>query len=187
MPPSRSWAASPDLILEIVSQIQNRKPLLVVELGSELSTIWIARALRENGNGKLISFDHDPKYGDQTRAQLQLQGLDNFVELRFGELEESTWQNTTQRWYPRHLFSDLQNVDLLVVDGPPQAKNQNHRWPAMWELESKMNMSSVIILDDAFREEESALANAWSQLGNYILEIKPFEKGAAILIRNQVL
>lgn len=183
MPPSRSWAASPDLILEIVSQIRNRKPLLVVELGSGLSTIWIARALRENGIGKLITFDHDSKYGEQTRAQLQLQELDSFVELRFGELEESSWQDNTQRWYPRHLFSDLQNLDLLVVDGPPQTKNQNHRWPAMWELESKMNSSSIIILDDAFREEESALANAWSQLGNYFLEIKAFEKGAAVMTR----
>ena len=38
IPPTRSWAASPDLLLTIADLVRTRKPRLVVELGSGIST-----------------------------------------------------------------------------------------------------------------------------------------------------
>jgi len=38
-PMSRGWAASPDLMIAILSTIETRKPRVVVELGSGLSTL----------------------------------------------------------------------------------------------------------------------------------------------------
>lgn len=183
LPPSRSWAASPDLIVEILNQIRDRKPQLIVELGSGLSTVWIARVLEQNGFGKLVSIDHEAHFAEKTRAQLAVHGLESLVDLRVGALEEQRWVDGTQSWYPQGLFDGLEKIDLLIVDGPPRNDTETYRWPAMWELETRMNSSATIILDDVIRQEEADLAKAWAERGNYKLEIKFLEKRAGILSR----
>lgn len=183
LPPSRSWAASPDLIVEIINQIRDRKPQLIVEVGSGLSTLWIARVLQQLGTGRLISIDHDAFFAAKTSQHLATNGLEHLVDLRVGELEEQTWPDGTQNWYPHALMNGIEKIDLLIVDGPPRNDSETYRWPAMWELESRMNDSAAIILDDAIRLEEANLAVAWSDRGNYNLEIKNLEKRAGILTR----
>ncbi|MFM1968610.1 MAG: hypothetical protein RL590_1467, partial [Actinomycetota bacterium] len=39
IPPTRSWAASPDLLLLVSETVKKIKPSLVVELGSGISTL----------------------------------------------------------------------------------------------------------------------------------------------------
>lgn len=183
LPPSRSWAASPDLVLEVVTLITTRKPQLIVELGSGLSTLWIARMLKENGGGKFVSIDHDPHFAAQTRKRLEAQGLSEFVDLRVGELESQTWDEGLQNWYPHSLVADLKTIDFLLVDGPPRNDSGTYRWPAMWELEVRMSEHATVVLDDVIRDEESELAKAWAVHGGYELDIKFFEKRAGILTR----
>lgn len=183
LPASRGWAASPDLILEILNLIDEKKPSVVVELGSGLSTIWIARALEMIGSGNLISIDHNRGFADMTLDNLRKHSLNSFAELRIGELEFQVWRDGAENWYPKSIFDGINQIDLLIVDGPPKSPSDTYRWPAMWVLESRMNSSATIILDDAVREPEMELAMAWSRLGNYTLQVKSFEKKAAVLSR----
>ena len=44
LPPTRGWAASPDLLLTLTSLVRKYKPKLVVELVSGASTIVLSRA-----------------------------------------------------------------------------------------------------------------------------------------------
>lgn len=183
LPPSRSWAASPDLVLEVVTLVNTRKPQLIVELGSGLSTLWIARMLKENGGGKFVSIDHDPHFAAQTRQRLEAQELSEFVDLRVGELESQTWNEGLQNWYPTSLVTDLHEIDFLLVDGPPRNDSGTYRWPAMWELEGRMSEHATVVLDDVIRDEESDLAKAWAVRGGYELDIRFLEKRAGILTR----
>jgi predicted O-methyltransferase YrrM len=183
LPPSRSWAVSPDLIVEILNQIRDNQPKLIVELGSGLSTVWIARMLEREGCGKLVSIDHDAKFAQKTSEQLAIHKLGAHVDLRVGALEKQAWGDETQNWYPKSLLDGIEKIDLLLVDGPPKNDSGTYRWPAMWELESRMNSRAVIILDDVIRQEEADLAKAWAEFGKYKLEIKNLEKRAGILSR----
>ena len=183
LPASRGWAASPDLILEIINVLNDRKPQVVVELGSGLSTIWIARILEIIGSGKLISIDHDASFADKTFENIKKSKLENFVEIRVCELENQSWNEGTENWYSKAIFKGIETIDLLIVDGPPESASGTYRWPAMWELESRMSEQATIILDDARREPEKQLAIAWSELGNYDCQIRNLEKKAAILSR----
>ena len=58
IPPTRSWAASPDLLLTLVDLVRRYKPQLVVELGSGVSTLIVAKA----GAKKVISIDNSDEF-----------------------------------------------------------------------------------------------------------------------------
>ncbi|MGP8291661.1 class I SAM-dependent methyltransferase [Vreelandella zhanjiangensis] len=101
------------------------KPNVVVETGSGATTLVIADALRQNGIGKLFSFEHLKKYADQTYQTLVDESLTPWVELRVGELQLWEWEHLNpkeaekdSKWYPLNL-KGIENIDLLLVDGPP--------------------------------------------------------------------
>ena len=54
IPSTRSWAASPDLLLLIAETVRKNKPSLVVELGSGVSTLVSAKS----GARKVVSIDN---------------------------------------------------------------------------------------------------------------------------------
>jgi predicted O-methyltransferase YrrM len=66
------------------SLVTTVKPRLVVETGtfSALSTIWIAEGLRENGFGKVITCESDPKVFEQARQRMEASGLMPWIECR---------------------------------------------------------------------------------------------------------
>jgi len=67
IPPTRSWAASPDLLLFISETVKKNRPTLVVELGSGVSTLVTAKS----GARKVISIDNSEEFGGKTRELLK--------------------------------------------------------------------------------------------------------------------
>ncbi len=66
IPPTRGWVASPDLLLTMTDIIRTHKPRLVVELGSGVSTLVIAKA----GAKKVISIDNSEEFAAKTKGAL---------------------------------------------------------------------------------------------------------------------
>jgi len=60
------------------------KPGLVVETGAFLgaSTIWIARGLKANGFGKVVSCEFDPVVFTKAKEKIAASGLAEWIELR---------------------------------------------------------------------------------------------------------
>ncbi len=60
------------------------KPGLVVETGAFLgaSTIWIARGLKANGFGKVVSCEFDPVVFAKAKEKIAASGLAEWIELR---------------------------------------------------------------------------------------------------------
>jgi|GEM_PF-3570109 len=184
MPISRGWAGSPDMILKLVELIRVHKPKLVVELGSGLSTLWIARTLRENGVGRLVSLDHDADFAQVTISNVHRHGLSDIVEVRVAPLVNEVVNGAESvPWYDLAAIADLENIDLAMVDGPPEVTHKFARLPALWMLESKMSEHAVVVIDDAIREAERDLAMQWQEAGGYALVTYPAEKGGMYLVR----
>ena len=97
LPLPGGWAASTDILGELLRALTAQRPQLVVELGSGLSTLIIAAALKRNGAGRLISIDADADYAQQTRAQLALHGLDPWVQVRVAPLREISFEGVSRR------------------------------------------------------------------------------------------
>jgi len=174
VPPTRSWAASPDLLLTLAQLVRTHNPKLVVELGSGVSTLVVAKA----GAKKVISIDNSPEFADKTQEILREHKVRG-VQIRVAELKAHI---SGVDWYDTAVIKDLKRIDLLIVDGPPGSKNPQARMPARAEFIAKLSPKAVVVIDDVNREGERKLAEAFAKaLPNHILTIYPHEKGTAVI------
>lgn len=174
LPPSRGWAASPDFLLSLFEISKTTKPRLVLELGSGVSTLVLAKS----GAKKIISLDHSLEYGEQTRSMLRNHRVRG-VEIRIDALEK---YQSGYSWYSRTSLKGIAKIDLLVIDGPPSATNPDARFPALEHLLPLLSPKATIVLDDANRADERKLADAFlAVLPSHRLRFLYHEKGTAII------
>jgi predicted O-methyltransferase YrrM len=179
LPLPGGWAASTDLLGEVLRVIAERRPQCVVELGSGLSTLVIAAALRSNGRGHLISIDAEADYAASTRAQLQRQGLAEWADIRVAPLREQSFEDSSRPWYDMAQLEDLDGVDLLFIDGPPTYLRADIRYPALPFFWKRLRSGATVLLDDAARPAERAMSQVWQR--RFIdarFEFLRLEKGA---------
>ncbi|WP_025652051.1 MULTISPECIES: class I SAM-dependent methyltransferase [unclassified Psychrobacter] len=190
LPPLRGWASSPDVLLHLHTHIMQARPKVVVEFGSGASTLVIADALSQNGGGKLFSIENSKYYGAQTLSQLQQNHLQDWVDLRIGELE--TWDaehlnpndaSKPSLWYPKSLLQDIENIDLIWVDGPPGNTCPYSRYPALPALLNQLSDNVEVWMDDTIRQIEKDICEDWAQKYGFDLEYFTLEKGLGRLTR----
>ncbi|MGP8291671.1 class I SAM-dependent methyltransferase [Vreelandella zhanjiangensis] len=189
LPPLSGWPAGPDFLLRLHTWVCKKKPKLVVETGSGVTTLVIADALRQNGNGKLISFEHLQEYADKTYETLREEELLCWVDLRVGALEEWHGEHLNpadakkkSRWYPLNL-EGISNAELLVVDGPPGNTCLYSRYPALPAFFGCLAPTAEVWMDDANRKEEKDISEAWAERYGFEMELIPLEKGMSRLWR----
>jgi predicted O-methyltransferase YrrM len=160
MPSSGGFALNPTDLLGLLHLVRTRRPRLVLELGSGTSTVWMAYVLKEIG-GRLVSLDHDAGYAAKTRAQLAAHGLSEVAEVREAPLEPVLLEGRSFPWYASAALDDLREVDLLVIDGPPEKTGKDARYPAMRVLEDRLADAATVIFDDAHRHDEKEALRKW--------------------------
>lgn len=164
-----TWSVAPEFAWWLYQHVTATRPGKIIELGSGTSTLVIAAALKEIGKGKFLSFEHDYAYFEKTLALLQVCELQDQVELLYAPLERLELGGETYRWYdlPYDLIDHMigrEKLDILLIDGPPAATNRHARYPAMVRLRDYCKDSTVVLLDDAGREEEQEILARWTQL-----------------------
>lgn len=164
LPAMRSWAASPDLLRELVARILAEKPTQVVEASSGVSTLVIAYCLKRLGRGKVRSLEHDPIYAARTRQLITEHGLGAFAEVIDAPLVEQRADGAMLRWYDCSKAGLAGPIDLLVVDGPPDTTGPQARYPALPLLKHLLAPGSLVVLDDGGRDDERFIAKRWADL-----------------------
>ncbi len=161
MPSSGQWALNPTDLLALLHLIEQRRPAVVVELGSGTSSVWIGYALQRLG-GRLISVDHEPEYAGRTRRMLTAHGLDTVVEVRDAPLRPIEVQGASFDWYDVDALADVAGIDLLIVDGPPGSTGPLSRYPALDVLRPRLSATAAVFLDDLSREDEQETLRRWA-------------------------
>jgi predicted O-methyltransferase YrrM len=79
-----SMTAEAEVLEFLYTLVTTVKPTLVVETGSFLgiSTLWIAKALKANGSGRIISCEYDPLVYAKAKEKIAASGLQEWIELR---------------------------------------------------------------------------------------------------------
>lgn len=176
LPPTRGWAASPDLLLLLYRLTLEKKPALIVECGSGVSTVVLAKAAATYG-GRVVSLDHDPAYCLATQSELQRQGLSADVRL-------APLVHTDQGpWYDLGAVGDLSDIELLFVDGPPAATGPQARFPALPLLVQRCAPTLTVVLDDTARPDEHEIGERWAASYGLTATQIGLEKGALVLTR----
>jgi hypothetical protein len=183
LPPTRGWAASPDFLLELVRHARSAQPRTVVECSSGTSTLVLARCMQLNGAGKVISLEHDAYYARETRAQLRRHGLQDWAQVLDAPLLPLDLAGESWPWYDLAVLKPGLSIDLLVIDGPPQATRPLARYPAGPLLFPKLAAGAHVFLDDATRADELDILRRWRREFPALHQsTRACEKGCSVLM-----
>ncbi len=183
LPYSRNWSAAPDFLELIVAQALTAKPAVVVECGSGLTTLMLARCCAINGIGKVFSLENGACFATGTRAWLQRYGLEHQASVLDTPLVRQAVDGGDYQWYDLAGLPK-RRIDMLVIDGPPGLQQQYARYPALPRLWQWLAEDAVVFLDDAARQDEREIVARWQ--ARYPALVHGFvdnERGASILRR----
>ncbi len=162
--PLGGWALDHEAAAMLAREVATTRPGTVVELGSGASTLVIGLQLRRTGSGHLYSLEHDPVYAERTRRHVRALDLESVVSVLDAPLVPLTIGSETYAWYQvPGTVAGLGRVDLLLVDGPPQATDREGtpRYPALPVFSAQLQPGSVVMADDAGRDAEQRMLERW--------------------------
>ncbi|GAA2269726.1 hypothetical protein GCM10009853_024260 [Glycomyces scopariae] len=184
LPRMRGWAAGPELTRFLAEEVAARGGARVLECGSGTSTVVLALVSRAIGSGQVTALEHDPHYAAQTRAELESRGLGGWGRVVDAPLTDVDLGGETWRWYDPSLLPPNE-IDLLLVDGPPAQTGPQARYPALPVLAERLAKDALVVLDDADRPDERAIAARWADAHpDFTVERLPHERGTVVLRRN---
>ena len=154
-----------DMGLLLASYIVERRPKVVLELGSGVSTLVAGYSVRHNQAGRVVSVEHNMEFLERTRDAVACHGLSDCVEIVFAPLEPVVIAGTTWLWYQVSSITETVNsipaIELLFVDGPPGTILKHARYPALPVLKSCLAENCVVLADDARRGDEREVLTRW--------------------------
>lgn len=185
MPALGGWAMTPEGMLVVADIIRARAPRTIVELGSGTSTGWIAKLSAET-NSRVVSIEHSPEYFAKTSDMLDEIKVERRPDLRLAELTPVSVMGAEYSWYDPTKIADVDEIDLLLVDGPPKAVGDKSRLPAVPMLIERLSDSGCIVFDDAHRPHEKATLAAWLERYPQLELIDSGSSRVAVLAKREV-
>lgn len=185
VPPMSHWAASPDLVLWAVDALLQQRPAVVVECGSGISTLFLALAAEKYGiDTRIVALEHDRRYARRTRELLEHHGVAGRVEVRHAPLARTSLDDHNPPWFEESAISDLSDIGLLLVDGPPSSTGPFARYPAIPLMQHRLAKVCTILVDDLVRDEDRETTERWQPLlPDFQYDLLPLHKGAAVFRR----
>jgi predicted O-methyltransferase YrrM len=161
--PLTSYSALPATALMLTEYVRELPPgSTIVELGSGATTLWLALAVRRRGDDvRIVSLDTSAEWAAVTRRALERNGVDALVDLRVADLVPVSTIEGEQPWYAPSGWSDLHDIDLLFVDGPPGATAPLARFPAVELIGPRLAAGAIVVLDDTDRADEQEIVQRW--------------------------
>jgi predicted O-methyltransferase YrrM len=106
----------------------------IVEFGTSfgISTIYLASAIKSNGNGVVIGTELEPYKYEKAVQNLAQSGLENFIDIRLGDALET-------------LKETMENIDMVLLDGW-----KDLYMPILQILKPRLRMGSIILADNIY-------------------------------------
>lgn len=184
MPSTGGFAIDSQALAHLIALVEDRRPKRILELGSGTSTIWLGYLAQRFG-GQVVTLDHLEGYLELTRTAVNRHGLSDRVECRLAPLEKVETDGEQYSWYALSALGDLDDVDLVVIDGPPAATGPKARYPALPNIMELLAPHATVILDDAHRKDESDIVDSWLSTFPNFEHIEHGTSRLAVLERKQ--
>lgn len=177
--PWSPWAMRPSALLAVLNEVARGSRERILECGSGISTIHLARLLAERG-GRMVSLEHDPAWAAFVEGELEAEGLGERARVVLAPLESHPVALDGIGWYRAGAAHEAAEalegpIDLLLVDGPPAGDPEIalSRYPAVPALADALAPNAAVILDDANRAGEAQVIERWSAAAGIELERRP--------------
>jgi hypothetical protein len=162
--PWTSGSMRPAALVTVCNEIVHGARTRIVECGSGMSTVVLARLLRERGEGGLVALEHDNHWAALVEEQLRREDLSGIARVHYAPL------GGEPPWYDLHDSDRLPDeVDLLIVDGPP-AFDPGHgtrRAPALPWFRDRLAVGATVMLDDIDRDGEREVLSLWERSSDW--------------------
>lgn len=163
LPYTPKWSAAADFLQLIVDHVLTHKPATIVECGSGMTTLMLARCCALNGGGHVYSLENGAEFAANTRAAIARHDLGKYSTIIDAPLIPYTLNGEEFQWYDiRQLCAS--NIDMLVIDGPPGFIQHHSRYPALPLLHDRLAVTCTLFLDDAARPDEQEIVQRWIRL-----------------------
>ena len=164
----------------------------VVELGSGLSTVLLARLLAQRARrSTLVAVEHDARWAQWVREQLEREGIGAHVMVIDAPLTARADDAGGLPWYDEAAVADgldralgAEPIDLLVVDGPPAyaAGHGLGRYPALPVLRPRLAPGATVVLDDVERRGEQDVLRRWESETDLVFHRHAESAGVAVAV-----
>ncbi|MEU6671492.1 O-methyltransferase [Streptomyces sp. NPDC046727] len=133
--PAIAVTAAQGKFLQLLAELQGARNILEIGTLGGYSTIWLGRALPEDG--RLISLEYDARHADVATRNISRAGLERIAEVRVGPALESL---------PKLADENPAPFDLVFID----ADKANNAHYVEWALRLT-RAGSLIIVDNVVR------------------------------------
>jgi predicted O-methyltransferase YrrM len=147
LPPHHVSPNQGKLLMMLASIHQARTILEIGTLGG-YSTIWLARALPDNG--RLITLESDPNHAKVARNNIALASLTNTVEVRVGKAVDTLAQLATENRPP---------FNLIFIDADKPSNPEYLSWALKLSRKGSLIIADNVVRDGAVIEANSADPN----------------------------
>jgi hypothetical protein len=162
--PWTTGSMRPAGLVVVCNEIVHGARIKIVECGCGVSTVLLARLLRERGAGTLVALEHDRHWATTVQDHLRRENLDAIARVVYAPLMGDPL------WYRVAGLDELPvEIDLLIVDGPP-AFDPGHgtrRAPALPRFADRLLAGAAVILDDINRLGEREVIAGWEASSNW--------------------
>ncbi|MFC9222737.1 O-methyltransferase [Streptomyces hygroscopicus] len=131
-------------LLQLLARIQGARTVLEIGTLGGYSTIWLARALPEDG--RLISLEADPECAEVAGANVARAGLGNVVEIRTGPALDSL---------PRLAEEGAGPFDVVFIDADKPNNPGYLEWALRLTQPGSLIIGDNVVRDGAVADSES--------------------------------
>lgn len=170
-PPHDQWALHPGAVRFLERELERLAPRHVLEFGSGVSTLWIARAMdRAHGDGlpHVFSIEQDETWAMKVRGSLAQAGMSETAHVIVAPLErQKIWGVETLCYsVSEDVLHDVlgsARPDFLLIDGP--SGEPGSRFGTLPLVTAFVASHASFFLDDALRRSELETGLAWLASG----------------------
>jgi hypothetical protein len=169
---NESWSAHDEYLAACIDWALNSRGA-ILECGSGLSTILVGAIAKKRGQKHWV-LEHLPEWVTKVQRYLNRYKLDSVILCAKPLKDYGDFC-----WYDVPLESIPDRFSLVVCDGPPHS-TKGERYGLVPIMKERLKPGCVILLNNADRDQELAIARRWqAELGasfEIIGSIKPYIK-----------
>jgi predicted O-methyltransferase YrrM len=159
------FSMRPSGVMAILNDIAVNRRTRMVECGGGVSTLYVARLLRERG-GHLYTVEESAEWADRLRRQVDYEQLTEYVSVIHAPITEVGIAGDRYQWYSDEAVKELvvhRDIDLLIIDGPVAERLPRIRYPALPYFYDSLAPSATVIADDIDRRAEQQIVRRWER------------------------
>lgn len=147
-----------EVLLQILAkEVARVRPKLIVECGSGMSTLVMAKALQACGlkDSRIIALEHEEVYLKRTKGWLKQEKVEEYATVTYLPIQPDGWYAELGECSMAgfdHSDHDCgpMVIDILFVDGPPRPYS---REPALQRFRPYLRSGAMVIVPDLKQDQ----------------------------------